>query len=74
MGLTVSAQIERRRSIKILDFLPFYYGHFWPNFAQKFFNLWTLIKNDHVRPKSVPRRFNQEWRPIFADTVCSNRL
>jgi len=67
---TVSTQIERRRSIEILDSLPLHYGHFWLKntviFGHSFLPKMTI-----VLPKSVPWRSNQEWRSICADTVYS---
>ena len=67
---TVSAPIERRRSIKFLDFQAAHNGQFRRKIVEKlpFFADFSP-KMTYVRPKCVPWRSNQEWRSIGADTV-----
>jgi len=67
---TVAAQLERRRSIKILDFLAAHYGLFRRKIVENYRIFGRFfVKIDHSVPKFVSWRSNQEWRSICADTV-----
>ena len=63
---TITAQLERRRSIKFLDF----YAAHEKSSKITVFSDDFLPKLAIVCPKCVSWRSNQEWPSICADTVC----
>ena len=70
METTISLQVERQHSIKILDFLLMHYGHFWQIFAKLLKPLDIFLpKMTIVRPESVTWRNNQKWCSIRGNMV-----